>query len=70
MTIEFEKVITNTDTIKGLNPCSNGMKIEYSGLAAGCSRMCLNPCCNGMKIEYYGITGFNRLCVLILVLME
>ena len=36
----------------GLNPCCNGMKIEYIALARKAGDTGLNPCCNGMKIEY------------------
>ena len=36
-----------------LNPCSNGMKIEYGNwdIMAQTDK-CLNPCSNGMKIEW------------------
>ena len=59
-------------TLCGLNPCSNGMKIEYGiWWSVGTCLSCLNPCSNGMKIECAFVGG--EYCidqVLILVLME
>ena len=38
---------------EGLNPCSNGMKIEFIPLLTPITVIrSLNPCSNGMKIEY------------------
>ena len=35
-----------------LNPCCNGMKIEYNATSQRDAVIKgLNPCCNGMKIE-------------------
>ena len=52
MKIELNKS-SNGEVLTRLNPCSNGMKIEFirldSAFVFNCS---LNPCCNGMKIEY------------------
>ena len=55
-----------------LNPCSNGMKIEFvQRLITARMLLCLNPCSNGMKIEYIDIKIDARGSqVLILVLME
>ena len=36
---------------KGLNPCSNGMRIERLVDNHQRERACLNPCSNGMRIE-------------------
>ena len=58
------------DPHMSLNPCCNGMKIEY--VAQLCEERwqpSLKPCCNGMKIEYlkmeviYGnIESLNPCC--------
>ena len=55
-----------------LNPCSNGMKIEFSlPMVMVGGHRCLNPCCNGMKIEYPSIVeAIKSEMVLILVVME
>ena len=34
-----------------LNPCCNGMKIEFEEKVIAAQKAGLNPCCNGMKIE-------------------
>ena len=56
----------------GLNPCSNGMTIEFEvGAAAYEHNKSLNPCSNGMTIEFNVL--YRRMYyhdVLILVLME
>ena len=41
-----------------LNPCCNGMKIEFNSLTCEGPQNCFNPCSNGMKIEYS--TGTRR----------
>ena len=56
----------------GLNPCSNGMKIELlKRLVLVWFVKCLNPCSNGMKIEFRDVIyEVDENGVLILVLME
>ena len=54
-----------------LNPCSNGMKIEFDEEQHVAYGLCLNPCSNGMKIEFCKDVALDVLKrVLILVLME
>ena len=36
-----------------LNPCSNGMRIEFAASAAVSVDGRLNPCSNGMRIEWF-----------------
>ena len=55
-----------------LNPCSNGMTIEYEvSPASQWYILCLNPCSNGMTIESVNANDSVEVTVvLILVLME
>ena len=34
-----------------LNPCCNGMTIEFFSAVVAGQKTSLNPCCNGMTIE-------------------
>ncbi len=50
MTIEYDDN-DEWETVMSLNPCSNGMTIEYFSKINGCVGISLNPCSNGMTIE-------------------
>ena len=55
----------------GLNPCCNGMTIEFGSINPRMQpRSRLNPCCNGMTIEYKATFPVLYNVVLILVVME
>ena len=55
----------------GFNPCSNGMKKEYTSSISVFTKTSFNPCSNGMKKERVEVlVGAAQQCVLILVLME
>ncbi len=53
MTIEWAAQLGLSKSPNGLNPCSNGMTIEYSTRYRWrCHFGILNPCSNGMTIEF------------------
>ncbi len=57
--------------MKGLNPCSFGMQIEFTRLLAFVTPACLNPCSFGMQIEWQQVDPEElEGRVLILVLLE
>ena len=51
--MKIERTLILQKSIKwGLNPYSNGMKIELRKRTQLSPTLCLNPYSNGMKIEY------------------
>ena len=71
MTIELRVKVLKPRRIECLNPCSNGMTIEFQVEHSCRGGYCLNPCSNGMTIESYLDEKHKaKVRVLILVLME
>ena len=55
---------------RGLNPCFVGVEIEQVQIRPWNKPNCLNPCSNGMRIQLASCIPFEKIGVLILVLME
>ena len=71
MKIEHNNGLATISYYQGLNPYSNGMKIERCTEVTRCTVPRLNPYSNGMKIElaFFAQEIWDK-TVLILILME
>ena len=62
---------TNLNSIRGLNPCCNGIYLIMANIRIDGMSWCLNPCCNGIYLIILGLGfAFANGLVLILVVME
>ena|GEM_PF-5668613 len=41
---------TNLNSIRGLNPCCNGIYLIMANIRIDGMSWCLNPCCNGIYL--------------------